>query len=81
MTDGEDVWLNCDIDALAIGNPVEVSVRCVAVATGQIAARYTQAVPHIGSVKTLTNFAERTYAPATEESRLLGAGAGLGDND
>ncbi len=31
--------------------------------------------------KTLTVFAERTYAPETEASRLSGAGAGLTDND
>lgn len=29
----------------------------------------------------LNSFANRTYAPATEESRLLGAGAGVSDND
>ncbi len=29
----------------------------------------------------LNEFAHRTYAPATEESRRLGAGAGLSDND
>ncbi|WP_423908067.1 DUF3726 domain-containing protein [Candidatus Spongiihabitans sp.] len=29
----------------------------------------------------LTRFAHHTYAPATEESRLVGAGAGLNDND
>ncbi|MBO9447364.1 DUF3726 domain-containing protein [Ruegeria sp. R14_0] len=29
----------------------------------------------------LNQFAHHTYAPATEESRLLGAGAGLSDND
>ncbi len=29
----------------------------------------------------LEEFAARTYAPATDESRLLGAGAGLSDND
>lgn len=29
----------------------------------------------------LSGFAHRTYAPATEESRLRGAGAGLSDND
>jgi hypothetical protein len=31
--------------------------------------------------ETLSTFAHRTYAPATEASRLLGAGAGLSDND
>jgi hypothetical protein len=34
-----------------------------------------------GCVKALQHFAKRTYAPATEESRLAGAGAGLNDND
>ena len=29
----------------------------------------------------LDRFAQRTYAPATEASRLAGAGAGLTDND
>lgn len=31
--------------------------------------------------KVLNRFAHRTYAPATEASRLLGAGAGVSDND
>lgn len=31
--------------------------------------------------QTLGKYAHRTYAPASEESRLLGAGAGLSDND
>ena len=34
-----------------------------------------------GCVKALDEFAKKTYAPATEESRLTGAGAGLNDND
>ena len=32
-------------------------------------------------VDRLTTYAHRTYAPATRESRLAGAGAGLTDND
>ena len=32
-------------------------------------------------VAMLGRFAHRTYAPATQESRLAGAGAGLTDND
>lgn len=32
-------------------------------------------------VSVLERFAKNTYAPATEESRLAGAGAGLSDND
>ena len=34
-----------------------------------------------GCVTTLQHFAGKTYAPATDESRLAGAGAGLNDND
>lgn len=43
-----------------------------------LASRATPA-PEIWT--TLNRLAHRTYAPATEESRLLGAGAGLSDND
>ena len=32
-------------------------------------------------ISVLSNFAKNTYAPATEASRLVGAGAGLNDND
>ncbi len=42
---------------------------------------HTRAVPTQKDWETLLTFAHRTYAPATEESRLLGAGAGLSDND
>ena len=38
----------------------------------------TEAAPHMA---VLTRFAARTYAPATEASRLAGAGAGTSDND
>lgn len=44
-------------------------------------AQHTRANPTDADWDTLTTFAHRTYAPATEESRLLGAGAGLSDND
>ncbi len=41
----------------------------------------TRATPDPVCWDTLNRFAHRTYAPATDESRLLGAGAGLSDND
>ncbi|WP_299948093.1 DUF3726 domain-containing protein [uncultured Ruegeria sp.] len=41
----------------------------------------TRATPDPAAWKILNQFAHRTYAPATEASRLLGAGAGLSDND
>lgn len=34
-----------------------------------------------GTMNVLGKFAHKTYAPSTEESRALGAGAGLSDND
>ena len=41
----------------------------------------TRAFPSPESWEALSRLAHRTYAPATEESRRLGAGAGLSDND
>lgn len=43
--------------------------------------RHTRGTPSPTDLATLNKFAHRTYAPATEESRRLGAGAGLSDND
>jgi hypothetical protein len=40
-----------------------------------------RATPDAAAWDRLTGLARRTYAPATEESRRLGAGAGLSDND
>ena len=41
----------------------------------------SRATPDPAAWSVLTHFAHFTYAPATEESRLRGAGAGLSDND
>ncbi|MEM0977178.1 MAG: DUF3726 domain-containing protein [Pseudomonadota bacterium] len=40
-----------------------------------------RAYPSADTLRILSEFAERTYAPATEESRVLGAGSGISDND
>ncbi len=40
-----------------------------------------RAKPDMTAKGILDAFAHRTYAPASEESRMLGAGAGLSDND
>ncbi|WP_420583908.1 DUF3726 domain-containing protein [Ruegeria sp.] len=42
---------------------------------------HTRATPDPVHWETLNRFAHRTYAPATEESRRLGAGSGKTDND
>ena len=43
----------------------------------------TKRVPSsfFGCMTALNEFAKKTYAPATDESRMAGAGAGLNDND
>lgn len=41
----------------------------------------TRAEPDAEDWQQLADLAQRTYAPASEESRLKGAGAGLNDND
>lgn len=64
--------------------PMTDEVTISSAKTGATAPPLTQATR--GDIPTevaqrLTTFAERTYAPETEESRLSGAGAGLTDND
>ncbi|MEM6656494.1 MAG: DUF3726 domain-containing protein [Pseudomonadota bacterium] len=48
---------------------------------GQCQVGKTRADPDTTGLEILNRFAHRTYAPATEESRLKGAGAGIADND
>ena len=48
---------------------------------GQPVAQHSRATPDADDWGYLNELAGRTYAPATEESRLKGAGAGLSDND
>ena len=43
--------------------------------------QHSRAYPAMRHWETLNRLARRTYAPETEESRRLGAGAGLSDND
>lgn len=43
--------------------------------------RTSRAEPSAEAWQSLNQFAHRTYAPATEQSRLSGAGAGTTDND
>ncbi|MEP2029521.1 MAG: DUF3726 domain-containing protein [Paracoccaceae bacterium] len=58
----------------------KLTVRAHGTVSGQppLASRASPA-PEVWA--TLNRFAHRTYAPATEQSRMLGAGAGLSDND
>mgnify|MGYP001627830319 CR=1 FL=1 len=48
---------------------------------GTPAPQATRSTPDTAAWERLNRFARRTFAPATEASRLAGAGAGLSDND
>ncbi len=61
-----------------VADSIEVALR--GTLTAPCALR-TRATPDSKGWEIINSFAHRTYAPATEESRLLGAGAGLSDND
>ena len=80
-TDGWAVWI-ADSGEVA-GGPAPADLSC-RVAREIDAPKSTPALR--GAIapdvwKRLDAFAHRTYAPATEASRLLGAGAGVSDND
>lgn len=75
ITDGSGLYLS--VDQVEPGNALLSD--CDLAFTPR--ATKTRATPTTEALETLNAFAHRTYAPATEESRLLGAGAGLSDND
>lgn len=80
-TDGEGVWI--------VDPDHQINLREATAVTCQQTSKCEEApqrpglrgqvAPDIWA--RLNEFAERTYAPATEASRLLGAGAGVSDND
>ncbi|WP_170428491.1 DUF3726 domain-containing protein [Ruegeria arenilitoris] len=74
-----------DGDHLAVHGVLPAAAQRVTVSQGvapeTLRSRHSRAQPAPGDWDVLNRFAHRTYAPATEESRLLGAGAGLSDND
>ncbi|KIC30486.1 DUF3726 domain-containing protein [Leisingera sp. ANG-S5] len=62
----------------------ETAARLTIRAAGSLSNPYptrTRAEPEEAAWAVLNRYAHKTYAPATEESRRLGAGAGLSDND
>jgi len=74
-TDGRSVALSGAPEAVC-----EVSVSLSSDPVPEQPTR-TRAAPSNEDWATLAAFAHHTYAPATEESRQRGAGAGLTDND
>lgn len=81
----DDTVVTTDGEALSVRGYAESATATVTVTTGGAmdAPRpgSTRADPDPATFERLSAFAHRTYAPATEESRIRGAGAGLSDND
>lgn len=80
-----EVWL---IQAQNLGAASTAQVRCAGVhPTESLAEPHARAlagrIPELGDTPQhdLDQLAARTYVPASEASRLLGAGAGLSDNN
>ncbi|SFK53611.1 DUF3726 domain-containing protein [Shimia haliotis] len=72
-------------DAASVTGDIAVVSDSVVVTSGgtlgDAASGAARATPTKADWATLGEFAHRTYAPATEASRLKGAGAGTNDND
>ncbi len=80
FTDGYGLALSQERRGLDAAFAKRVSV-CRKRGTGCRPLRMSRFHPSDSDWAKLEEFAARTYAPATDESRLLGAGAGLSDND
>lgn len=72
VSDGHGVTLSDDAGLLA--DSCDIAVVSLDCAMGAPAATVTRAHPAADDLAVLEVFAHRTYAPATEESRRLGAG-------
>jgi hypothetical protein len=73
------------LDALLCAETAAVHISAATASTtttaGQALPHHSRATISTETAAALNAFAHRTYAPATEASRLAGAGAGLSDND
>jgi len=79
-TDGHRLCVQGERDAILTTHAAQLSCAAPAAMAGQSEPVMRADVDEAAWAK-LGEFAHRTYAPATESSRLLGAGAGLSDND
>ncbi len=81
FVDGALVWVDGNVQSLSISVVVSAEVSAVDNTTGRALDKTDRAAMTQIAAAELTGFAQRTYAPATDASRLAGAGAGLSDND
>ena len=86
--DNEDIWIHGLEMPQQMNAPPQVSMAACSLQRGGVPDWAASGATHtrLGSefawcVETLEQLAHHTYAPATQESRLAGAGAGLMDND
>lgn len=77
-TDGASLAVAGDIGAASASVVVKIGSRPE---RGEAQPARSRAAPGTETLETLNRLSHRTYAPATEASRLSGAGAGLSDND
>lgn len=68
-------------EGIANVGPVNIEIESIETFVFQKTKRFSRVEINENILNMLNKFANRTYAPATEESRLSGAGAGLSDND
>lgn len=84
-TNGEQIRFSSYED-IAIGNAATVVCRAGSEVNSQFnpadrVAQHDRATVDQQDWDALTAYAQKTYAPATQKSRALGAGSGLNDND
>ncbi len=80
-TDGWAVWIDDKDNCVSVATPVRLNCRPGGDLASPMTTPALRGVIAPDVMRTLSTFAHRTYAPATEASRLLGAGAGVSDND
>ena len=68
-------------DNLAEAGPVNIEIKLIENFVFENSKHCSRVQINENSLKLLNEFAHKTYAPATDESRIIGAGAGLSDND
>jgi len=78
VTDGASLCISGDALLVAETSGVSASLGGT---LDEPATKATRATPDTAAWESLNSFAHRTFAPATEASRIAGAGAGLSDND
>lgn len=81
FTDGDFLWVMDPKTQIETVKASQVACSLADTPTGSPRELQTRCAIDPTHWDILNGFAQRTYAPATEQSRMLGAGAGNSDND